>query len=251
MNLSKIRWQHIIIIGATVCALLGVGIYFLLIKPVREQVMAVDKKLQDSLGYIAENEGPTQVAFDAAVNEVSAIQSRLAKYENSKMPNLSLASREKGMIDLWIEQVEVLGPILERWGSKGGVRLVSPVNIPAPPTNPNVIDANMIKIPIGKMEVVGDFLSIMKHIGEWNKCPRLVQIDRPSVSGTSPQLKASYEVTVYIFPRGAAGPPVQMAGGSTGGGAAATTSAPTTSSAPPSQYGGQPSSQATGPRMGT
>jgi len=250
MNFSKIRWQHIIIIGATVCALLGVGIYFLLIKPVQEQVKVVDDKLRASLKIVA-LEGPTQMAFDAAVNEVSAIQSQLARYENSKMPNLSLAKRDKGMIDLWIEQVEVLGPILERWGSKGGVRLASAVNIPAPPTNPNEIDANVIKIPIGKFEVEGDFRSIMKHIGEWNKCPRLVQIDRPSVSGTSPQLKASYEVTVYIFPRGAAGPPVQMAGGSTGGGAAATTSAPTTSSAPPSQYGGQPSSQATGPRMGT
>jgi hypothetical protein len=230
---------------------LGVGIYFLLIKPVNEQVKVVDDQLRASLEIVAQ-EGPTQMAFDAAVSEVSAIQSRLARYENSKMPNLSLAQRDKGMIDLWIEQVEVLGPILERWGSKGGVRLASAVNIPAPPTNPNEIDANVIKIPIGKMEVEGDFSSIIRHMREWNNCPRLVQIDRPSISGTSPLLKASYEVTVYIFPRGAAGPPVQMAGASTGAGTAGTMgAAPPATSAPPSQYGGQSSSQATRPRMGT
>jgi hypothetical protein len=215
MSFSKLKRLHVMILGALLCVITGVGFFFLLISPVMREKAQTQAEYEASKAIADQLPMATQ-DFNAAKQEVSAAEGQFAAYEQSKMPNLSFAQRDQGMIDLWREQVEVLGPLLIRSASRGGVRLESQISISAPPTNPNEVPTDLIKIPIGKVTVVGDFASILRNLRAWNSCPRLVQIDKPSISGASPYLTADYDVTVYIFPKGAAGPQIQMAGASTG-----------------------------------
>ncbi|MDO8588146.1 MAG: hypothetical protein Q7T82_14055 [Armatimonadota bacterium] len=234
MNLSKLRRLHVIIIGSVACVVFGVGLYFLLIRPVDLQIAQVSSELASSQA-VGSRLMSSRQGLEEAISKVDLVQTKLARYETSKMPNLSFAERDKGMIQLWHEQSEMLGPILERWARRG-VQSNSTITLPAPPTNPNQMETNLIRITVGKIEVVGNFRSILQHIRSWNTCPRLVQIDRPSLSGTSPALTATYDLTVYIFPRTAAGPEIKMAGA--GGATGATAGmppamAPTAPTAPP------------------
>ena len=245
MNLSKIKKLHVMVLGVLACVVVGVGFFFLLIKPVAAKKAQVQKDLEASK-QVADQLPSAMRALDEAKKTVAKEQAKLGAYERSKMPNLSFASRDTGMVQLWHEQVEVLGPTLVRWAPKGGVRLISDVSVPAPPTNPNDIATDLIKVPIGKLDVVGDFQSIMNHIRAWNACPRLVSVDKPSISGMSPYLKATYDLTVYIFPRGSAGPQIQMAGtGQAQGGMMAAGAAPVGS-----PMMGRPSAEGMGPPMG-
>jgi hypothetical protein len=241
MNLSKIRRQHVIILGSVVSVIFAVGLFYLLIKPVNEQMKVVSDQLQASEA-VASKLGSDRRALDDALKQVAGVESKLTGYENAKMPNLSFSQRDKGMIDLWNEQIDVLGPLLTQWASRGRVMLTSELKVPAPPTNPNEISTDLITIPIGKMAVVGDFKSIMDHIRGWNVCPRLVRIDKPSLAGMSPMLAASYDMTVYIFPRGTAGPQIQIAGSpgasSSGGSGGSTSTRATYTSSPSSSTGG-------------
>jgi len=124
------------------------------------------------------------------------------------------------MIALWKEQAEILGPMIESWPRKTKVRLLSGVQVPAAPVDPNAINTTLIRIPIGTLQVRGDFKTLMNHIRSWKNFGRLVQVDPASLTGPSPNMTAQYGLTVYIFPYGEPGPPVQMAGAggtSTGG----------------------------------
>lgn len=235
MSLSKLKRLHVIIIGSVACVACAAGLFFLLIKPVNETITTTSQQLDASTAVAIQK--PASIRdLAAAKNEVVQNETKLNRFQASKMPNLSFAERDKGMIQLWHEQSETLGPILERWGSRDGI-LQTSISIPAPPSNPNDLQPGMIKISVGKVDVAGNFKSLLRNIRGWNDCPRLVQIDHPCLSGTSPALKATYDMTVYIFPRSDPGPQIAMAGA----GAAAASAAPTPSPAaapPPSASSG-------------
>ena len=54
----------------------------------------------------------------------------------------------------------------------------------------------------------------MDNIRRWNNCNRLVMVSKPpTLSGTSPDLEAAYELTCYIFPVAKGGPKIPLAAG--------------------------------------
>jgi len=213
---GKLRKIHVIIIGAVACIAVGVGFYFLLIKGVREEIAQLEnryaeaKKVYDTLPQVQSRLMDAQTRYRMVVATYN-------QFMRTKMPPITFQDRAQGMIALWKEQAEVLGPMIRNWPSKTGVRLVSNVQVPAAPTDPNAINTEIIRIPLGTFQVRGSFEDILKHIRSWRNFGRLVQIDPPSLTGPSPGMTAQYGVTVYIFPYGQAGPTVTMAG--SGGGA--------------------------------
>lgn len=242
MNLSKLRRIHIIIIGLVIEILLGVGLYMLLIKPANEELQKetdrynaaypdstddkramAERKMQDAKMQVAKTEAQFNTALD------------------QKMPNLRFDQRDKGMLQLWHEQVEVLGPLIERYVRKSGVTMLSDIKIPPPPVNPNdpLFQQDYFTVPIGTIQVQGNFKGILDHIRKWNSFNRLVQVDLPSLEGPSPTLTSSYNLTVYIFPRKTAqgAPQITIAGApganNAGGGGAVTVGVP-----PPMMPGG-------------
>lgn len=215
MSFSKLRRIHVIIIGALVCAIVAAGMYFVLIKKANEK-LALETSRYDQYkdsGTVVNVQMAEQELVKARL-EVADSQSKLERYMRTRMPNLNLTQRDTGMIALWHEQSEVLGPLLIRWIRQSGVSLASAITVPAPPSSPNdpVLDSSPITISIGQVTVQGSFKRLMDHIRKWNSCSRLVMIDSPTLSGQSPNLTCNYTMTVYIFPREPAGPQYAMWG---------------------------------------
>ena len=133
-----------------------------------------------------------------------------------RMPDLSFARRDQGMLELWQEQIHTLGPLIKSFARDKNVDVLSDdVTLPAPPANPNdsVFDQDVLVFPLGSVQVQGDFKSLMDNIARWNSCRRLIMVTSPVLAGTSPALVAQYNITCYIFPVAKGGPKIPLAGG--------------------------------------
>ena len=210
MGASKLKTIHIVIIGCLASILVGVGTYFLVIKKMNESIAGLNGRLATATEEF--NKRPRVLAdLEAAKQLNRTLEIKYAKYLRSKMPPISFQDRAQGMIALWKEEVETLGPLIRRWPESTGVTMTSSVAIPSPPVDPNAINTAFITIPVGSFTVVGDFTTLLSHIRSWNKFNRLVQVDVGSLTGPSPYMTLDYTVTVYIFPRGEAGQTIPMA----------------------------------------
>jgi hypothetical protein len=217
---SKLKIIHVAIIGALACIIAGTFMLFLMVKPAQARLVTLQERYQKAEG-MWQRKAQVERELEDAKQKNHLMFWKLNYYMDHKMPNLSFSNRTVGMVQLWKEQSITLGPLLKSWPAKTGVKLTSTFTLPAPPVSPNSLETTLIKIPVGNFTVVGDFATIMAHIRSWNKFPRLVQIDPVSLTGESPNLTATYAVTVYIFPKGDPGPTVPMAGGAAAAGAAA------------------------------
>lgn len=214
MKLSKLKRLHVVIIGAVVCAIVGAGLFFLVIKKSNEKLAAAQAQWDQyqPTGNI-ENVRSMERDRDKARAEVATAQNDLDRYMISKMPNLVFSDppgsqpgtgRAMGMFALYHEETQVLPPLLVRWAlTKSKVSLDSGFTIGAPPFNPNdpIFESDVIKIPVGKVKVTGTYTDILAHIRKWNDCGRLVQVGAPSFTGNSPKLSCDYDMTVYIMPK--------------------------------------------------
>ena len=219
MSPSKFRTIHVIIAGAVAFLIIFFGLYFLVIKKANERLAAVNTQLQAQEAVAARRSTAEAQLVDARRKYDDAVW-KYDRYLATKMPPISFQDRAHGMIALWKEQSETLGPMLQSWASKPGVTLNSNISVPAASVNPNSYTSDMIEIPIGQLSVTGDFKSILKHVRSWNNFKRVVKVDPVSLTGQSPNMTATYNLTVYIFPRGTSGPEISMAGAG-GGGASA------------------------------
>lgn len=211
MKPSKLKTIHVVIIASVACLMVVVGLYFLVIKKSNESIAVLQAQL-DQLNQQAAQKATVEAQLAAEKQKYQAVVWKYNKYLVGKMPPISFEDRANGMIALWKEQSEQLGPMLQAWPNKTGVRLASSISVPAAPVDPNTVATSLVTIPIGTISVVGDFRSILSHVRSWNKFKRLVQIDPVSLKGSSPFMTATYKLTVYIFPRGETGPSVAMAG---------------------------------------
>jgi hypothetical protein len=71
----------------------------------------------------------------------------------------------------------------------------------------------------GGMKVVGSFPLLLKHIKSWDNFNRIAEVTDFSLSGNSPYLTGSYDVSIYEFPRNYDKPGKAVPSGSEGGGA--------------------------------
>ncbi|MEI6914430.1 MAG: hypothetical protein WCL39_04790 [Armatimonadota bacterium] len=209
--MGKLTKLHVTIIGVVLCLVVGLGMFFLLIKPANEQLADLQTQYE-ARKAIADQLPQAKVELVKARQAQLQAQLDYRKIEDAKMPVVSFTDRAQGMIAMWREQAEVLGPMLENWPRRFGVDLMNSISIPAASTNPNSFADGLTKIGIGSISVRGDLPSILRHIEGWNKFGRLVQIDPVSITGVSPSLSASYNVTVLLFPRGNFGQPLAIAG---------------------------------------
>lgn len=234
MKASKLRTVHVIIIGVFVCIAVVAGAYFLVIKNKQAEITALEGRLQTAT--TTANKLPmVEREHQNTLAENNAITKRYGHYLATKMPAVSFQNRAQGMIGLWREQAETLGPLIQNWPGKTGVTMSSTISVPAAPVDPNSINTTLIEVPIGSVSVTGGFRSILTHLKAWNNFNRLVQIEPPTLSGQSPGLTATYTMKVLIFPRGETGPNITIAGGGTaapGGTVPVPGAAPTPSPSP-------------------
>ena len=216
MSLSKLRKIHVIIIGSVLCVLAGVAVFYLMVKPQQEALKDVESKIaQASVKGNEETRAQVEREVQQALADYNIAQQDLNDQMNRRMPYLNFSQRDIGMGQLWDEQLGTLGPLLAKFSRDKGVRVMrSGFEIPPPPFNPNseVFDKDVLEIPLGDMQVVGDFKSIVKNIKRWNNCNRLVKLGPLKLEGVSPNLQATYPMTVYIFPVEKGGAKIPKAG---------------------------------------
>jgi len=233
MKLSKLKKLHVIIIGSVLCVIAGVALYFLMIKPQQEAYKAAKSRYDKAI--VLGNQAAEDKAIEdlnKAIGEVNFAQAQLDAQMRRRMPDLSFARRDLGMLQLWNEQIKTLGPLLENFAKDKNVQvLFQGFDIPAPPSNPNdaVFDKDVLVFPLGSVTVVGDFKNLMNNVRRWNNCRRLVMVGPPQIGGTSPRLAAAYSLKCYVFPSAIGGPKIPMAGGD----AASAANAASTGAAPP------------------
>lgn len=216
MSLAKLKRIHVVIIGSVLCVIAAVGIFFLLIKPKQEAYKAAEAR------YNAAKDLGNQVAEDKAIRDLNQaiLEANIAKQAldaqmKRRMPDLSFARRDIGMLALWNEQIKTLGPLLERFARDPNVNVLSAnFSIPPPPVNPNdpIFDQDVLVFPLGEVQVMGNFKDLMNNIRRWNNCRRLVMVGPPQLQGTSPRLVMRYSLTCYIFPVAKGGPQIPIAG---------------------------------------
>ncbi|MCE5315706.1 MAG: hypothetical protein ABFD49_07915 [Armatimonadota bacterium] len=215
MSLAKLKQIHVIIIGAFLCIAAVVGVIMLLVKPKQEALAAAQARVDRCTLANTSAENKAVQDLNNAIMEVGRVQQSLDAEMKRRMPDLSFARRDLGMLQLWHEQIDTLGPLLESFAKDKSVRVLNAsFSIPAPPANPNdaVFDQDVLVFPLGNVTVQGNFKALMANIRRWNNCSRLVMVNQPVLMGTSPNLTATYSLTCYIFPVAKGGEKIQMAG---------------------------------------
>ena len=217
MSLAKLKKLHVIIIGCALCVIAAAALFFLLIKPQQEAYKKAEARYDTAkvLGNQAAEDKAVRDLNDAIV-KAGIAQRTLDAQMKRRMPDLSFARRDTGMLALWNEQIKTLGPLLESFARDKAVKVMSAgFSIPPPPTNPNadVFDRDVLIFPLGNVAAMGDFKDLMNNIRRWNNCRRLVMVGPAALGGTSPRLVVNYSVTCFIFPAAKGGPKIPLAGG--------------------------------------
>jgi Tfp pilus assembly protein PilO len=215
MGASKLKVIHVIIIGAVLCIITFVAAYTVWIQREKVGLAAAQQKYKAAEAiYKQQDQAETDLA--AAIKDYYKVMASYEKMMALKMPPISLQDRLGGWFEYLHELADVLGPKVEAWPKRTGVKLTNSISIPAGVADANQVPTDVIQVPLGTMTVTGSFSQIMAHIRSWNKFDRLVQVDPVSLSGNSPYMTGQYSLTVYIFPHVPAagpGPLVGMNGG--------------------------------------
>jgi hypothetical protein len=242
MNANKITQLHVYLIGAVVMLIVGVGLYFLMLKPLYDSNAALDAEVQsleaqtvtvDGQAVRWNEEPKAQAAVAVATQRQQTKRARLAKLEKSKdlppQARIDLGSgtdREvlQRTMGRWLALPERVVRMMEgfayRQGGRHGVLVATEFAAPAPTTVPGQIPRDIIAWNLGPMSATGSFPRVMRWAQSWNNAPLLVSVDglKCSLAGRGGTVTATATLTVFIFPKGQA---VTNPGASPGPGAPA------------------------------
>jgi len=227
MKTSRLSPLVVAIVGV-VLSLLAIGlILFLLIKPTQESIGSQQARLDANApgdspesrqqGLAANKKKGLKDLNDAKV-QVQMTQMQWAQVQASTMPPLDVSDRFKAMRQLTYEFNHYLPLDLQRQlGVTKGVTSSTRFALPAPPISPNdpMIRSGVLQVPLGTVNVNGDFRRILTQFYNWQYFNRLVVVDGLSLDGNSPYMSGSYNATLYIFPQNddKLQPPIAKAGG--------------------------------------
>ncbi|MEN3000898.1 MAG: hypothetical protein ABDI19_03540 [Armatimonadota bacterium] len=208
-------------IGLVSTIVVAAAIYLLGIRPTAQNI-AYHETYNESLRQKVAMIPQAQALVRAAENKVKEAEAALMVIQQRRMPKntIDLSNRLQAWVQ-WHDMVREIGKKLEAWPVKTGVVPLYTVQLPGPPTDPNQIPSLALVFPIGQVQVrASSFEALLNHVRKWNEVPNLlVLVDGLTVQGTSPNLIGSYTLTVFVYPKGPAGPPVPSGTGGGAGGA--------------------------------
>lgn len=219
--MAKITTWQVWIIGVVLALIAGLIIYFMMWKPGFERKAAADTRYDTAHAVVIQEPQFKRELADAK-KKVAEAKSKWGVYERRYMPRIDISDLITGMQQLWIEQIKVLGPKVEKFlRDDKTVRVVqAQVQLPPPPTDPNAVNQKVFEYNLGNVTVVGTFRNILNHVTRWNKFDRLVLADGLTLSGNSPNLSGTYNIRCFIMTQGTDNPGVAVptAGGGAAGG---------------------------------
>ncbi len=237
-------------IGLVLTTVVAAAIFLLGIRPTLQNITYYQEhnaQLQEKVAMIPRAERLVQMAQE----KVKEAEANLARIETAKMPRKTIDMRDR--LKAWMDYPDMVREVVERlqsWPEKTGVQLFNRFVLPGPPADPNQIPTAVLVFPMGAVRVRAEsFEKLLQHVRKWNEIPNLVVlVDGLAIQGMSPDLLASYTLTVFIYPRHGfePGPPVPSgsaggAGGGFGGGGFG---------APPAPFGGGGFSPSAAPPAG-
>ncbi len=243
MNASKITQVHVYIFGFVVMILVGVGMYFGILKPMKDANVALAAQVQqaESATVSVDNQNFNWTQVKQAEEKLAAARVRrtgkerkLASMEaGKKLPRSQEINLGDGTdqtvlqttMPRWLELPRRVVTTMERFGQararRRGVTLTTAFTAPAPSTRPGDIPRDIIAWRLGAMTVTGRFERVMQWAKDWNSAPLVVSVEdlKCSLAGRDGEVEATASLVVYIFPTGEAvqSPGAAPAGGAQGG----------------------------------
>ncbi len=242
MNSKKLTHVHVYIIGFVLALIVGAGLFYMLLKPLDEQNVALRRDVEtkkttpvqvDTASFTIAQRPQADKALVAAKERQAMKQSELNQLESSRrLPARSAVVIPKGGPDLqttlprWLVLAPVVVKQMEAYAHrialKNRVKVTTSFGAPAPTTELSSIPTDIIAWNLGGMTVTGPFQNVMAWARDWNHSPLLTSVDglKCSLAGPKGVVTATAGLTVYFFPTG----PGVASPGASGGAAAATAS---------------------------
>jgi len=254
MRSNRITPLHVYLIGLVLMLIVGVGLYFALLRPAyadaaaKKQEVAAAEAQTVTIGDEPEVKSQTfSYTVETGPDQVKKAKASLEKVranKESKERELAILEARKQLapphrINIgdgtpqtivrqtmanWLNLPRVVIPLMNRFAdklaAKHGVQVLHQFAGPAPSTDPNSIPKDIIAWNLGKMSATGPFLQVMQWARDWNSAPLLVAVDglEMQLVGTGGKVTATANLTVYVFPTGKAVVIPQGGGAPAGGG---------------------------------
>lgn len=249
--MQKVNRWHVLAIGVVLIAGVGAAAFFLMIKPKQEEIAKLKKDIEACDNVIAQKQKAEDdlKKFTAQLGEVrkelEAYKSRFVtiRYENTDRP-----AQYATMVRVWSELREQLEPAFEKFVPAVSGCEFAGLRLPSPPTQLSQITppaSGFLRIPQQgslTLSVTGRLEDITKLLRSLHQFSRLITVGPPTISGTSPTLRASMPIAFYVIaeiPEGhLTGPTASFLSG--GGGAGAGGGMPGMGSGMPGMGGGMP-----------
>ena len=218
--MAKLTRPQIFIIGGVTALVIGLLGYFLLIDPSYKQ-LAIEQDRYDKRKAVADKKRAVDASEKDAEDTVKEAVRDWQAYETRFMPNIDVSNTYSAWQDLINERTYILGPLVDRHlkRDKSVTVLDWDVKIDPPPSDPNeaLRDINLYQ---GSIQVMGTFKNVLAHVEKWNNFDRLALVSNLNLRGSSPNLVATYNLSIIEYSNGDLGKAVaipQASGGNTGG----------------------------------
>lgn len=239
--MSRLNYIHVYIIGAVMALLLGVLLYFVLIKPVLETNTTLRGQITEAENGVAKIDNA-----DFHWNEYDQAQDRLAKAtlrkDQKEAELMALESRKQlppgkrlvvgttqeqlisSSMPLWINLPRNVVNTLENYAQQSarrhGVKVTANFNAPNTGPDPRQIPKTPLAWTMGPVSVRGSFEKVMNWVRDWNNAPLLVAVDglKLALAGRRGEVLGTATVTAFVFPDGPGADRLAVPGGAAGGG---------------------------------
>jgi len=241
MSAAKITQLHVYIIGGVLLLIIGLGLYFTLLKPLNEEntVLASSITSTEGTGVQVDGKSFTISQASAAAEALQQAEQRRdknearlraleAKYQVGPRERIVLAQTDDEILKVtmsrWLQLPKVVVTLMEnhaqKLAKKHGITVQTAFAAPASVPAPTAIPTDIITYPLGGMAIRGNFTKVMAWVKDWDNAPLLVSIDglKCQLAGQKGEVAASCALTAYVFPTG---PRVVIPGAGGGAGAAA------------------------------
>jgi len=243
MKSNKLTHVHVYLIGGVIMTIVGVALYFMLLKPLNEEVTLLTGQVQaketesvdvDGKKFVWNQLEGAQKALAEAQTRKAGKEAQLASIERRKQlpvsQTLRIATTQNEILastmPRWLMLPERVVVTMENWSKsrakRYGVEAETTFAAKAPSTDPAQIPTDIVAWNLGTMTVTGKFDRVMQWAKDWNNAPLVTAVNdlKCSIADRGGKVKATASLYVYIFPTGpGAGKAVSVAGtGAPGGG---------------------------------
>ena len=238
---NKLTHVHVYLIGAVVMIIVGVALFFLLIKPLNVSIDQLTQAISGTENTNVDVDGKqfrwnqleeAKVALAEAEKRKAGKEAQLASLEKKKqLPSnqtLRIAATQPELLSetmpRWLVLPEHVVTGMEKWAQTRAARYKVTVETKfaakAPSTDPATIPKQIVAWNLGEMTVTGKFPQVMAWVKDWNNAPLLVAVNnlKCSIADRGGVVKATCSLNTYLFPTGpGAGAAVAVAGTNGGG----------------------------------